>query len=166
MKLRNCCLLALVLLLAACTKAPKTDTPEGALNAYVNAAFAVKGPGDRQKLIDLSTGDARGFLERMTDEDFRKQFIDSNLRFVSVDTKDMREENSGDVSLVYELSYREGSNTSPTVHTNKKIAYLTKDAEGHWRIRATKNVKSFVEMKEELVVTPETTERDGSGDGK
>lgn len=169
MRLRDCSLLALALALvvSGCTKPPKTDTPEGALGAYVTTAFAVKRPADRQKLMDLSDGEARSFLESMSEEDFRRQFIDSNLVFVSMQTKDLREENSGDVSLVYELSYREGKAAAPTVHTNKKIAYLTKTADGHWRIRATKNVKSFVEMKEDLVVTPEATEQEKApADGK
>jgi hypothetical protein len=161
--------MGLAALIAGCTKAPKADTPEGALEKYVTAAFDAKSPGDRQKLIDLSAGDALVFIERMSDEEFKKHFIDSKLRFVSMKAKDRREENTGDVSLVYELEYKEGDLANPTIHTNKKIAYLTHDKEtNEWKIKATKNLKSFIERKEDLVVpplselppeTPETTNK-------
>lgn len=156
MKLRNVMVgVGLVAMLAGCTKGPKADTPEGALEKYVTAAFDAKSPDDRQKLIDLSTGDALVYIERMSPEEFKKHFIDSKLRFVSMKAKDRRVENTGDVSLVYELEYKEGDVASTTVHTNKKIAYLTHDKEkNEWKIKATKNLKSFVERKDDLVVPP------------
>ena len=64
-------------------------------------------------------------------------------------------ENTGDVSLVYELEYKKGGEGDQTVYTNKKIAYLTQDKEKNdWKIKATKNLKSFVERKDDLVVPP------------
>ncbi len=151
----------------ACTKTPKADTPEGALEKYVTYAFAVKSPEDKKKLMELSTDDALYFLENMSDEDFRRQFIDSDLKFVSMKAKDKREENTGDVSLVYELNYRQGKDVNQIVHTNKKIAYLTKNQEsGEWKIKSTKNLKSFLEVKDVLVVTPETTDKNGGATSK
>jgi hypothetical protein len=147
-------ILGLSLVLSACTKEPKADTPEGALEKYVVAAFNAKSPADRNKLIELSAGDALVYIESMTDEEFKKHFLDSNLRFVSMKAKDRRVENSGDVSLVYELEYKEGDQ-GQTVHTNKKIAYLTHDKEkNEWKIKATKNLKSYIERKDDLVVPP------------
>jgi hypothetical protein len=149
----------MIAFLVGCTKEMKADTPEGALQKYVTAAFSARSTDDRQKLVNLSTGEALAFIQSMSDETFKKHFIDSNFDFVSLKAKDLRQENSGDVSLVYELTYREGKGESKVEHTNKKIAYLTLDAAaGEWKIKATKNLKSFVERKEDLVVTPETTD--------
>lgn len=159
MKLRKLMVAALALTVVSCTnKMPTADTPEGALHKYVTLAFTAKSPSARKELMALSTGDALGYLERMSDEDFRKQFVDANLKFMSMKAKDMRQEVSGDVSLVYELTYKDGRPESPTVHTNKKIAYLTRDQSG-WKIKATKNMKTFVERKEDLLITPETTDQ-------
>jgi hypothetical protein len=160
MKLRNLLVVAAVAIMGAtgCTKAPKADTPEGALHRYVTLAFEARNAGAKKELMELSTGDALGYLERMNDEDFKKQFLDSNLKFVSLKAKDKRQDASGDVSMVYELSYKEGQPANATVHTNKKIAYLTRDG-AVWKIKATKNMKSFIERKEDLVITPETTEQ-------
>jgi hypothetical protein len=145
----------LALVMGSCTKKPKNDSPEGALQQYVGAAFSVSSVSDKAKLVALSTGDARMFLEKMSDEDFRKRFIDSKLSLVSFQAKDQRKEDGGDVSLVYELTYKGSDAASQSIYTNKKIAYITQ-AEGEWKIKATKDVKSFVERKEDLVITPET----------
>jgi hypothetical protein len=154
-------------LVVSCTKTPKPETPEAALQQYVTAAFNAKGVEDRKKLMDLSTGDALYFIQNMSDEQFKRHFIDSNLQFVSMKAKDLRQETTGDVSLVYELNYKEGKVESQTVHTNKKIAYLTHDKEAKtWKIKATKNLKSFIERKEDLVITPETTDKESAAEQK
>ncbi|RYZ96715.1 MAG: hypothetical protein EOP11_23060 [Proteobacteria bacterium] len=158
MKLRNGFVVAMAFLAVACSKAPKADTPEGALHRYVTLAFEARSAGAKKDLMDLSTGEALAYLQRMDDADFKKQFLDSNLKFVSLKAKDKRVENSGDVSLVYELAYKAGQPANATVLTNKKIAYLTKEGEG-WKIKATKNMKTFIERKEDLLITPETTEQ-------
>ncbi|MGZ3652153.1 MAG: hypothetical protein ACXVB9_16970 [Bdellovibrionota bacterium] len=157
-------LLASLLAFSACTKSGRgTSTPEGALNEYVHAAFGAKSMDDAKTLLDLSTGDAKEWLSSMSQEAFKKQFIDNKMVLQSLTTKDVRQEKNGDVSLVYELAFKDGSPdgkpTSPAVYTNKKIAYLTKEGDA-WKIKATKNVKSFVERKDALeILTPETTDK-------
>jgi len=153
-------LLVFSIVAVGCTKKLKSDTPEGALEKYVQAAFEAKSVEDKGKLLELSTGDALAFLETMSDENFKKHFIDSSLEFVSMKTKDLRNENNGDVSLVYELSFKEGKLPGATVYTNKKIAYLHLDQEANsWKIKATKNLRNIIEMKQDLVITPETTDQ-------
>lgn len=168
MKFNKIIFLLGISIFVGCTKAPpRPETPEGALQQYVTAAFNAKNVEDRKKLMDLSTGDALYFIQNMSDEDFKRHFIDSNLQFVNMKARDLRQETTGDVSLVYELSYREGKTGSQTVHTNKKIAYLTHDKEANtWKIKATKNMKSFVERKEDLVITPETTDKEPTTEQK
>lgn len=152
--------LVIALAMVGCTKKFKADTPEGALEKYVKAAFEAKEPSDKTKLLELSAGDALAYLETMTDDTFKKHFIDSQLEFVSMKTKDVRQENNGDVSLVYELSFKEGKEPTAAVHTNKKIAYLKFDDEAKsWKIKATKNLRNVIEMKQDLVITPETTDK-------
>lgn len=148
--------LIMATLLTGCHRKPVLpNTPEGTLEKYIAAAFEVRGPADRKQLLDLSTGEAYTFLEKMSDENFKTQFVDSKLKFVSVKAKDLREETGGDVSLVYELVYQDSAGAAPTTHTNKKIAYLSRAENGDWKIKATKNIKTFLEKKEDLVITPE-----------
>ncbi len=143
----------------ACTKhANKTTTPEAALEHYVMTAFSAKSADARQTLLELSTGEARAWLESMSAEDFKKQFVDNNMVFQSLKAKDLRQEKSGDVSLVYELGFKDGKTPNAAAYTNKKIAFLTKDEKGEWKIKATKNIKSFVERKDDLEVPPNAPE--------
>jgi hypothetical protein len=91
-------------------------------------------------------------------EAFEKQFLKNNMKLVSFTSKDKVRDESGDVSLVYELSFKDGNEsgdpTKRAVYSLKKIAYLTNKDGGTWKIKATKNVKTFIERKDDLQITP------------
>jgi hypothetical protein len=156
-------LLVVALLISGCTKSPKGETPEAALHQYVQAAFTAKTQADREKLKALSTGEALFYLEEMSEEDFKRQFLDSKLEFVNLRARDLRQEEGGGVSLMYELEYRNSQDNSRALYSNKKIAYLVREESGPWKIRATKNIKTFIEKKEDLVITPDTTHDQAPG---
>lgn len=139
-------------LVSGCTKGLNNKTPEGALESYIGAAFSVKGIEDKQKLLNLSAGEAKEQLEAMSDEKFQASFGKDTIKLVSLSMKDRRSEKDGGVSLVYELTYKQGSgDTGPVTH--KKIAYLIKqDEESGWRVRGTKNIKEYVEQSEPMVI--------------
>lgn len=158
-------LIATLGIAVGCDKGPKADTPEGALEKYVQTAFGAKSVEDKQKMLELSTGEAFEYLSQMSEEEFRKQIVDANLALVNLKAKDLRQEADGDVSLVYELHFKAGKGIDSAVHTNKKIAYLKKFEDG-WKIKATKNLKSFVEQKEDLLISPESTPQKGSAEKK
>lgn len=141
-----------VALATACTK--KTpDSPVAVLEQYVSIATNAKSVDDKAKLVDLTTGTAKEDLLRMTEQDFTHQFIDLHYKMNSFKAKDLREENSGDVSVVYELDFEEhGVPGGGSEITSKKIAYLGKDESGHWKIKETKNVKSFIEKKDSVEI--------------
>ena len=162
MKWLNAALVVSLLALAGCTRGGGTaSSPEGALDQYVHAAFSGKEDAS-DKMLDLSTGEAKEWLSSMSKEAFKKQFVDNHMQLVSFSAKDKTTEANGDVSLVYELTFKDGSSdgkpTSQAVYSLKKIAYLSRatddkgTATGGWKIRATKNVKTFIERKEALDV--------------
>lgn len=141
-----------VLLLGSCTK-KMPDSPAGVLEQYIQVAMNAKSLQDKDKLMELTMGSAHDDLEKMTPEQFEQGFISSQLHITGFKTKDLRQENSGDVSLVYELDFQEKGGAGGVADmNNKKIAYLSKDDAGHWKIKETKNVKSFVEKKDALEV--------------
>jgi hypothetical protein len=156
-----------VLVLSACTKKAQDNTPEGALDAYVTAAFSAKTAEDKKTLVNLSTGDALAYISQMTDEEFKRVFLDSGLKLQTFKAKDITTDTNGDVSLVYDLAFKAGKPMVDTVHTAKKVAYLTNKDGGVWKIKATKNVKTFIERKDDLIITPDTTSKeDASADKK
>jgi hypothetical protein len=138
----------------ACTKEAAPTSPEAALERYVKTAFGAKSVDAKKSLLDLSEGDAKAWLESMTDEVFKKQFVENNMQFVSLKSSDKRVEKDGDVSLVYELAFKDGKTPNAAEYTNKKIAYLKKTEGGEWKVSATKNIKTFIEKKDALEVPP------------
>lgn len=159
MKWLNGALVISLLAFLGCTKGGgNASTPEGALGQYVHIAFGVNDVKDAQKMLALSTGEAKEWLSSMSEEAFKAQFMKNHMQLVNFTTKDKVNEADGDVSLVYELSFKDGSSdgnpTNRAVYSLKKIAYLTKKDEGTWKIKATKNVKTFIERKDDLQVSP------------
>jgi hypothetical protein len=165
--------LGLLVLLAAgfgaCTKSPSAATPEAAIENYVKIAFGARDVADGKKLLELSTGEAREWLASMSEDAFKKQFLENHMVLQSFSTKDVRHEANGDVSLVYEIAFKDGAAdgkpTSQAVFTNKKIAYLTKE-DNAWKIKATKNVKTFIERKDALEIPPNFAAETEAGEGK
>jgi hypothetical protein len=151
-------ILVSITVLTACTK-KMPDSPIGVLELYISTVTGAKSADDKNKLLGLTTGTARADLEKMSNEDFTKQFIDVRYKVNSFKTKDFRQENSGDVSVVYELEFEEhGQPGGESQITNKKIAYLSKDEAGQWKIKETKNVKSFLEKKDDVEILGTDTE--------
>lgn len=142
---------------AGCTKQGGEVSPEKAVNAYVRQAFDVKGPEDRQRLMMLTEGSAAKDLKKMSDEQFKREFIDSKLKLIDIKTKDVRQEDGNAVSLIYEISYQENGEKGPVEHFHRKVAFLKK-TEGTWKIESTKNLKTFIEIKDgsEISVSPST----------
>jgi len=138
----------------ACTKDSAPSSPEAALERYVNIAFAAKSIEAKKELLALSDGDAKVWLESMADDVFKKQFIENHMEFVSLKSGDKRVQADGDVSLVYELAFKDGKTPNAAAYTNKKIAYLKKGEAGDWKISATKNIKTFIERKDAVEVPP------------
>lgn len=137
----------------SCNKKSGVETPTSAMENYINIAMGAKSSADREKLLELTTGEAHEELKRMTDKEFVDQYVNSQFHFLGFKTKDLREENDGALSLVYELSYETKGAPNPATLTNKKVAYLVKDEQGHWKIKSTKNIKSLVEKKDALEIT-------------
>jgi hypothetical protein len=141
---------SLGLIFLSCTRSLSDRTPEGALDSYVKTAFSVKKSADREKLLELSIGEAREQLQGMSEEDFMARFGNGSIRLIDLKMKDKRSEKDGGVSLVYELSYEDGNGGKGPV-THKKIAYLQQQ-DGGWRIRGTKNIKEYVEQNAPMVI--------------
>lgn len=147
-------ILAAFILVGAISCTKKTpQSPEAVLEEYIQTAMNAKSLKDKERLMELTTGMANEDLQKMTDTEFENQFIKTKFKFQRVKTKDLREESAGEVSLVYELEYQQAETSGLNSDmTNKKIAFFTKNEDGKWKIRETKNVKSLIEKKESLEV--------------
>ena len=174
-------LVASLVFSVSCTKStPRAESTEAALEAYVKLAFNAKSVEDKKRLLDMSIGEANEWLSSLSDEGFRKQFVENHMVLGSMKTRDKSQDQNGDVSVVYELSFKDGRGpeplgakepggamtASPAEYSVKKIAYLTREKDT-WKIKATKNIKSLVERKDALeILTPETTNKSSDADAQ
>ncbi|NUM87752.1 MAG: hypothetical protein HUU37_00975 [Bdellovibrionales bacterium] len=142
--------LTILLALQACTRGGKT--PAVALEQYVAAVMSASGSGDREKLLEMTVGEAREQFTSMTEEQFLAAFPKGRYRLISLRIRDPREEKAGVVSLVYEVTFEDKGAGSPAVLTNKKVAYLEKAESDSWKIRGVRAVKNFVEQKDALEI--------------
>ena len=136
---------------AACTPKKKPESPEAVLQAYVTTAINAKSGSDKGRLYEFTTGLALKRLQDMPEEEFVNSLVKPEFKFVHFSTRDLREEANGSVSVVYELVFESKAGDSGAKVTNRKIAYMKKDS-GSWKIEDTRNIKSFVEVKDGLSV--------------
>lgn len=144
-------LLGFALLGSACTPKKKPESPEAVLQAYVTTAINAKSGADKERLYEFTTGKALERLQAMPEEEFVNSLVKPEYKFVHFSTRDLREEKEGSMSLVYEIVYDTKSGDQGAKITSRKIAYMKKD-NGVWKIEDTRNIKSFVEVKEGLNV--------------
>ncbi len=137
---------------SACTKKEAGMNPEEILETYVKIALNAKSEKDKASLEEYLTGEALKKLKLMSQSDFVDKLVRPEFKFVKFSTRDMREESNGGVSLVYELTFENKTGDSKAKVINRKIAYFRKNAENAWKIFDTRNVKSFIEMKDGLDV--------------
>jgi hypothetical protein len=130
-----------------CEKKVIQDTPEAALEGYVRQGFAVKDPKDKDALLKFLDGEAKEALSGMDLAEFEAAFLKPKRTLMEIKTKDRREESHGGVSLIYEISFKSGEGTDETEHFNRKVAFLKQEA-NEWKIVSTKNIKTFVEIKD------------------
>lgn len=142
--------LLLVLFGAACTKSNSGLSPEEVLETYVKIAINAKTEKDKTSLEEYLTGEALTKLKLMTKDEFIEKLVKPEYKFVKFSTRDSREESNGGVSLVYELTFENKTGDSTAKIISRKIAYFKRGRDNGWKISDTRNVKSFVEMKEGL----------------
>lgn len=136
---------ALLAALPACTGAKKGD-PKSVLGEYVSRSLVIKDTGDKSKLMELTTGDAKQTLERLSDGDFKSNFIDSHREFISLKIRDERPLTETRFSITYELTYKSRTPNSDDLVTLKKHAVLVKEGQPpRWLISEVQNLKTNVE---------------------
>lgn len=143
---------AVLLFVSACTKKESGMTPEEVLETYVKIALNAKSEQDKKSLEEYLTGEALKKLKLMGNEEFLEKLVKPEFKFVSFLARDQRQENNGGISLVYELTFENKSGDTKAKLINRKIAYLKRATDNSWKIFNTRNIKSFVEMKDGLDV--------------
>jgi hypothetical protein len=141
---------ASLLLAASCTRSGQApDDPKRRLTEYISHSFAVKDAGDRARLADYLTGDARARLTSWSDEQFRQAFIESRRQFIKLAFREVKPLSPTSVNITYELTYLDQGKGRDAKVTNKKLCQMTFD-KGKWLISDVRNIKELVEYRNEM----------------
>lgn len=139
------------ILAGACTrKSDVQNDPKKVVTEYISRSFSVKSPSEKQEMLDFLTRDAKSRLSAWSDEQFREAFIESKRQFLRLAFTEMKNVSDAEISLTYELSYIDQGKGHDAKITQKKLAQMVKDNDGHWLISDVKNIKELVEYQNEM----------------
>jgi hypothetical protein len=138
-----------MVVIAGCTGKVGKDTAQATLSEYIARSFALKSFEDRKKLEELTTGEVKTALDKMTEQEFKHTFQDEKRDFISMKIRDERKLAEDRFSITYELTYNNKTQTSQDQVTNKKHALMVNEG-GKWLISEVRNLKTFIEHQNEL----------------
>ena len=137
----------------SCSKGTGKNSPQNTLSEYVSRTFATKAPADKSRLLELTSGQAREMLDRLTDAEFQDSFVGHKREFLSLKIRDERKLGEDRYSITYELAYSDAGTESKGKVTNKKHALFVKEGE-QWLISEVRNIKTSIEHQNEMSITP------------
>lgn len=145
----------LALWIAGCTPAgsPSQD-PKKLLSEYISRSFAVSQSGDRARLVELLTGDARRRLEAWSEDQFREAFVEAKRQFVKLAYQEVKSVTADEVTITYELSYIDQARGSDAKVTQRKLARILRDPAQNtrWAIAEVRNLRELIEFRDELAL--------------
>ena len=141
--------MAIAALSFGCTKKDGVASPQKTLTEYVSRTFSLKNPSDRQKLVELSTGQVRAALEALDDQKFKAFFVDSKREFVSLKVRDERKIDDQRFSITYELTFlTQTANSKDQITTKKHAVFVSEN--GKWLISEVRSLKTLIEHQGEM----------------
>lgn len=127
--------LGLLVLFNACTKKPE-HTPEETVKAFVLLSSSTKSPEDKKKLTESCTGDMEAAFSKMSDENFKKTYLEKklNLKDFKVVASNIGTE-SAEVRYLVNVDNETGGKSANESNV-REVLLLLKD--GVWKIAAVR----------------------------
>jgi hypothetical protein len=142
--------------LAGCTKfcglSHKDMTPEQVVETYLNVAFNMRDPGEREKLATLTTGKLRQAIDSAPEEIIKAAYVDRRYTIKSYSVIERRDRTPRETEITFRLMYTDlGSATTPvaadaaaTVTTDNTVN-VVRD-KGTWYIRDVVGSKTAIDF--------------------
>ncbi len=144
---------ALMFCFSGCQKNTNNlNVPRQVLKEYVERSFRVNSLNDKEQLMNLTTGTVRDMLSHLSDDDFRRDFLEKKRHFVDLKIKDERPLGPDGFSITYEMTYKAGPTPSDAsdVITIKKHAKFLRQNSAQWLISEVQNLKTNIEHQNAL----------------
>lgn len=141
-------IISLLMVLTLFTSCRTKNDPESVLRSFVNLRF--DGPGAREKIIKLTTGDLRELLEELKGEESKRFWdLDKHKKGnFKINIKNCQEKVC---YYTYTMSYKQQSQNPESDYDieTKKIAKIEM-VDKKWLISDVSEVKTFIDSKVEL----------------
>lgn len=108
-KLRLVAMFASLLVLASCAKMCGTSrqdmTPEQVVEKYLEISLNMKDPTDKQKLLELSTGNLKSAIASASDDMIKEAFVDKNYILENYSVVERRDRTPRETEITFSLTY-------------------------------------------------------------
>lgn len=147
--------MGLALLMTACTKmcgvSHKDMGPEQVVEAYLNTAFNMTTPAEKEELMRYTTGNLKAAIAGATDETVRTAYIDRRYKITRYSVVERLDKTPRETQITFELVYRD-LGTDKNVKAEDAAMVTTENAlsmireNGRWLIKDVVGAKTSIEF--------------------
>jgi len=125
-------------------------TPEQVVEAYLNVALNMKEVGERDKLLDYTTGNLRHAIESASVETIRTAYIDRRYQILNYSVVERRDRTPRETEIAFQLTYSDLGvenkplQDAPKVTTENTVAVVKSGVE--WMIRDVMGNKTSIDF--------------------
>lgn len=116
-------------------------TPDQVVENYLNVSLNMKKPEEKQKLLDLTTGNLKAAIQEASDEDIMNNMIKKSYKLLSYSVTERKNRTPREVEISFNIEYKElnpadpvlTEANAPVVETKNTVAVIKE--QGAWYIR-------------------------------
>jgi hypothetical protein len=125
-------------------------TPEQVVEGYLNIALNMKDVGERDKLIEYTTGNLRHAIESASVDTIKTAYIDRRYQILNYSVVERKDRTPRETEITFQLTYNDlgvenaSPQDSPKVTTENTVSVIK--ANGLWMIRDVLGNKTSIDF--------------------
>ena len=135
-------------------------TPEQVVEAYLDIALNMNDVGERDMLVEYTTGNLKNAIEAATPETIKAAYVDRKYQIINYSVVERRDRTPRETEITFQLTYNdlgpEGKSPkdAPKVTTENTVSVVKEN--GLWLIRDVLGNKTSIDfpVSEESKITP------------
>ena len=136
-----CSFLFMVGCTSMCGSSRANLTPDQVVENYLNISLNMKKPSEKEKLLDLTTGNLKAAISEASDEDILNNMIKKSYRLMSYSVTERKNRTPREVEIAFTIEYKEMNPddasiteaNAPVIETKNTVAVIKE--KGSWYIR-------------------------------
>lgn len=143
-----------LVVLASCTRTCGTKrkdmTPEQVVEAYLDISLNMKDPSERERLVELTTGNLKSAIQQATDETLTEAFIQRRYKIEAYSVVERRDRTPRETEITFSLTYSDlgkgetQAQEAPKVTTENTVAVVRENK--RWVMRDVIGKKTTIDF--------------------